>query len=113
VIIHSDRIGSADIYNATDAATRNGGGPCTVRPTRMSLRGSRKRARAFDVTLSGSHSHRQNGNRDAYAATYDEWGWFLAHLFTVDPEAIAGPYGGADDFHRQTANVYTGDPASV
>lgn len=35
-------------------------------------------------------------------ATYAEHGVWMARLFEMDPEAIVGPYDGADDFHRQT-----------
>lgn len=38
------------------------------------------------------------GSSHRKAATYDEWGVFLAELFKRDPEAKAGPYSGADDF---------------
>lgn len=36
------------------------------------------------------------------AATYDEWGVFLAKLFERDEEAKAGSYNGRQDFERQT-----------
>lgn len=34
----------------------------------------------------------------AKAATYGEWGWFLAELFDQHPDAWAGPYKGIDGF---------------
>lgn len=48
----------------------------------------------------------QYGAGDVWAATYDEWGWFIAELFAVDPDAIFGPYKGLDSFNAQTANKY-------
>lgn len=106
--IHTDTIGSADIYNATDTATREGGAPNgrTVRPSRFDLHKSLTRRHAYEILLTGNNPRRQMGNRDNFAATYDEWGWFLSHLFTVDPDAVAGPYNGADDFHEQTHGAY-------
>lgn len=37
-----------------------------------------------------------------WAATYDEWGWFIAELFELDPDAKFGRYKNYDDFHAQT-----------
>lgn len=106
--IHSDKVTLSDITEAERFATRNSPGVDPVIATRWTEHGSRKRTRAWDVILTGSNSRRQNGGPDQ-AATWDEWGWFLAHLFTVDPNAVAGPYKGSEDFHRKTANVYTGN----
>jgi hypothetical protein len=41
------------------------------------------------------------------AASYDEWGWFLAALFRADPNAKAGPYKNEPDFHRKTEGAYS------
>lgn len=41
-----------------------------------------------------------------YAATYDEWGEFLAELFAADETAKAGPYKNQDDFHARTRYAY-------
>jgi len=41
------------------------------------------------------------------AATYDEWGWFLAALFDADPTArCVNSYDGRADFHRVTHGKY-------
>jgi hypothetical protein len=42
-----------------------------------------------------------------WAATYDEWGWFIARIFALDPEARFGHYRDRDDFNRQTGYKYT------
>lgn len=84
--------------------------------------GSRSRARAFDVILRGLHSTTRDGTKrrrpnlgashdrsyyDQWAATYDEWGWFLAALFEADPLArCEGTYDGREDFHEKTNNKY-------
>ncbi len=36
------------------------------------------------------------------AASWTEWGWFLARVFEEDPDARCGDYKGAEDFHAQT-----------
>lgn len=81
--------------------------------------GSRSRARAFDTNLRGLHNltpdgvkrrrpnSGQRGAGNDWAATYDEWGWFLAALFDADPTArCAGAYDGRADFHRKTNGKY-------
>jgi hypothetical protein len=82
----------------------------------LSTHGSRgKWARGYEVALRGHgarHTKRPNtgitgSNSDEYAATYDDWGWFLAALFVFDPDARCGPYKNADDFARQTKGKYT------
>jgi hypothetical protein len=85
--------------------------------------GSRKRDRAFEVRLEGYGSrHRRplmwaprGAHPYAKAPTWDDWGWFLLEVFTLDPRAIAGNYNGLDDFHAQTEgrfNLDTADSAS-
>lgn len=87
--------------------------------------GSRSRARAFDVRLCSDGTPDVDGtsrrravnagtsrwiDRSAglpKAASYADWGRFLAHLFDVDPDAIAGLYKGADDFHEKTGYAFS------
>jgi len=82
-----------------------------------SMHGSRKRPHAFEVSLvvwdggkGTAHPRRRNFSyghgKEGYAATYDEWGYWLAALYELDPEMIAGPYKSRDDFHAQTNNDY-------
>jgi hypothetical protein len=49
------------------------------------------------------------GNEPVWAATYDEWGWFIMEVFGMDPEARFGGLGKSDwgyrsldDFHAKT-----------
>lgn len=48
-----------------------------------------------------------------YAATWDEWGWFLAYLFGQDPNAVCGWYKGRTDFNVKTDFRYVGDPGDI
>jgi hypothetical protein len=84
--------------------------------------GSRTHERAFNVklwsqnrtTISGATRRRPNpgtGNRfggmGAYAATFDEWGYFLAALFEADPHArVVHAYSDRADFHERTNRAY-------
>lgn len=79
--------------------------------------GSRKRDHAYEVKLYADPgvdrrgvSRAFNSNTGNYgsvggytkAATWSEWGDWLAELYAADPTMIAGPYDGVDDFVVQT-----------
>lgn len=76
--------------------------------TRFETHGSRKRARAFDVILTGSSTRKQNGG-DEYAATWDEWGVFLGVLYVADPMMNATYYENAEHFEWSTCGRFNGD----
>ena len=47
-----------------------------------------------------------NGYR--YAATYDDWGWFISGVFDADPTAkFIGAYNGRADFDMRTWQAFT------
>lgn len=105
--IHANTLAPHQIYEATCAAGMTG-----VDVT-LTDHGSRSRARAYDVKLTGTSSRRPNGsNRDGestdnYAATWDEWGMFLAALFAADDSlTIPHVYADVDDFHFKTGGRY-------
>jgi hypothetical protein len=106
--IHSSIISRRDITRALAMASQGGHGVVSLleEPTRH---GSRSHGTAWEVRLQGDGSvqrHRTQHDRDAYAASYDSWGWFLGHLFIIDPTMIAGPYKGEDSFHAQARGDY-------
>lgn len=68
---------------------------------RFGRHGSRSRSHAFDVILEGSSGRRGNGG-DHEAATWDEWGIFLAEVFRADPDAKCWAYDGAEHFRWVT-----------
>jgi hypothetical protein len=105
--IHTDKLTSTDLQQV-------------LTETDVSLyvlgeSGSRSHRRAFDIALRGSgkrHTKRPNtgvfgANSNEYAATYDDWGHFLAGLFTLDASAKAGPYKGVEDFHSTTKGKFS------
>ena len=75
---------------------------------------SRSHAYAYDVALQsdgtpdrwGTSRRRTRANGERYAASYDDWGFWLAALFELDPTMKAGPYTGRADFHVQTRGKY-------
>lgn len=100
--IHSDTLIRGDFFDACRSLE------CYVDD--FSQHGSRSRANGFKVYLGGSSkrlaAHWTEGYGYATAATYDEWGWFLSHLFDVDSDMIAGPYRSYEDFHVKTEHRF-------
>jgi hypothetical protein len=41
-----------------------------------------------------------------YAASWHEWGWFIAEIFAADPGARWSWYASPADFHRKTGNQF-------
>ncbi len=114
MIIRTDKVTANQLHRST---------PSGVYAEIKSDGASRTHRRRFDVGLcvleggkGTSHPYRRNtgqwGAEDGFypaiqwAASYDEWGEWLAALFEVDPGMIAGQYKGRDDFHRQTEGKY-------
>lgn len=66
----------------------------------------------FDIILSGASRRHQNGG-DNKAATWDQWGVFIAWVLHIDNDAKFGPrkrpfYDGLDDFNRKTNGRFAG-----
>ena len=97
--IHSDSIRVSDLNAAARAARVD---------MEFTTHGSRKRDHAFNVNLTGESKRRPNRNHasDEFAATWDQWGVFLAALFDVDPNASMTYYDGSADFHYRTAHRF-------
>lgn len=97
---------------ATAADVRQAAQLARVSFDRFSEHGSRKSARAFDVTLTGESRRRPNrgssGAGDDYAATWDQWGVFLAAIFDADPWASCWAYDDAATFHKMTSDRFRG-----
>lgn len=118
--IHTS-VDAAQIRESLRAAEALNGVPAHVYIDRLATCGSRSHDHAFDVHLgadekmtgekrrppnSGSYGASDDGRFARWAATYDEWGWFLAQVFEADPDAKAGPYGSRRDFHLKTKGAY-------
>lgn len=97
--------------SATEADVRAAGRLARVTFARLDVYGSRTSDRAFDVILTGESSRLPNGGRDGtyrygadndHAATWDQWGVFLAGIFTVDIWASCPAYSDFGDFSWQT-----------
>lgn len=104
------------LYDAVKFATAQGEGWVSFD---YSEHGSRSNDHAFDVTLTGDGTtNRRRVNYGTarhiptadkpYAATWNQWGWFFAHLFAIDPSMSCYAYSDAADFHDKTAGKFTG-----
>lgn len=80
---------------------------------KMIVRRGRRFARTFDVILSGSGPRRSQWREQSVpAATWDEWGIFMARLFDHEPTMRIGPYRDRDHFRWSTGDRYDDlDPA--
>ena len=95
--IHTDTLSILDIRKACEGLP--------IYTEVLTSHGSRKRAHAFEVQLSGTSNHRAQSG-DWNAATWDEWGAFLGRLFNADPEVITSYYRSAEVFHNMTCNRF-------
>lgn len=98
--IHSDKL----LPNAFESACEAAG----VELDDFEQCGSRSRKRAFKFSLTGSSNHNRGFGAPGKAATWDEWGIFLAYLFRIDPNAHCGKgsYESEEDFHWKTDNRF-------
>jgi len=98
--IHSSVITRQDIHNAARDARAD--------VLQLDDHPSRSRSKAFEITLGGLSKSRTQRFRDERAATYRQWGHFLAILFKIDPAMRAGAYDGVQRFDEITR--YAFDP---
>lgn len=96
--IHTDHVENIDLDRAAFHA-----GVSFARKTRH---GSRSHKHAWEIKLTGNSKRRPNGGTygaaDAYAATWDQWGIFLAHLYVEDSTLKCWAYADDDEFSRKT-----------
>jgi len=101
--------------DATLATLRKAAAVAQVDMVKCEPHGSRTHARAFEVSLRGSSKRRPNfyNGDGSYAATWDQWGIFLAEIFTADREARCGTakhpiYRDAEHFDAVTRYRFDG-----
>lgn len=112
--IYSDKITTADIFTAFRLArTVHGqdihldGGVRQFRP--------RRQAHGYEIFAESMHGKRASahgpiGSYDRStlprAASWNAYGFVIAHLYNVDPDARIGFYAGRADFIAKTATAY-------
>jgi hypothetical protein len=113
--LHTDKLTYSDVIRAVVLSYEdnpNGGGYFA---DAVVEHGSRVRDHAFEIALEGlgsRHTRARAWGQGSYgkgsqehaprAATYDDWGYFIAQVFLKDPDAVFGPYKGRDDFDEKT-----------
>lgn len=120
--IHTNILTWQSMHSALDAAKTKGRIAEHVVFEACAEYRSRQRAKGIEVKLATYEKEpgdgrrwTNTGNRGAnsdqngeglYAATRDEWGWFLAEVFYADPEATSAWYDGRADFDAVTKTAY-------
>jgi hypothetical protein len=98
--IHSNILQRRDFHKAAFEAG--------VTVIELEVQGSRSRSHAFHFSLTGSSPFNRGFGAEGKAATWDEWGIFLAELFVIDPNAHCGKnsYQSEDHFNWVTGNRF-------
>lgn len=133
--IHSDVLTSTDLHTAlrtARAARAEHPIGADVFVARCSRHGSRKRDHALEVRLLADgrqipaavaedlrvatgrnyrtrrlpNSGAYGADHGVYAPTWCEYGWWMAALYAIDPEAIIGQYAGRADFDAATNSYF-------
>lgn len=111
--IHSDTLSTLNLLHAAQKTNERFTDHGTFNLMWPTEHGSRKRDHAFEIALEGdgtvSKRRRNPGTSWAYrteepgyAATWDQWGWFLAELFRRDPNMTTQYYSDVNDFDAKT-----------
>jgi hypothetical protein len=111
--LHSDTLNRISIREALLAAQKSGKVDPLVDFSTLDARGSRTRSAAFEVRLEwlgtkvkgDGRKWTNSGNQGSggtYAASYDEWGWFITELYRIDPDMVFGHYKNLEGFHEMT-----------
>jgi hypothetical protein len=108
--VYSTKITSDDVRKAFRLARLENAAdiwPDDVRDFRPRLAGYSHGVQFYAYSHDGTRptAHRTIGSYplddEARAASWDDYGWMIAHLFKIDPDAIIGQYKGRADFIRQ------------
>lgn len=119
--LHTDLHTPESIDAALERAKAAGKIPRHVSLYEHGWHGSTSRARGAEIKLgtdtklpgdrrrwtnTGRHGSSATWGEGVYAATWAEWGWFLAELFAHDPHASCSRYEGEAGFHDSTGGVF-------
>jgi hypothetical protein len=116
--LHTDTITESTVHDVMRRLTS--AGHLKGVSAHTAFRGSRKRTRGFDLTLTAeprkgrrrfTNSGYDGSSRDTYAATWDEWGLVLAALYEVDENLTGDYYADAEHYHWSTGERF--DPSDL
>lgn len=104
--LHSDTLTTTDIRAALETARRKGRVVGGIETYMLEQQASRSRANGFEVRLGSTYADgihkRRCMNGENYAATWQEWGWFIVELFELDSNLTFGAYKSEALFHEIT-----------
>lgn len=116
--LHSNTLTWSDVHDALKSTQKAGLVDSAVGFEMLDSKGSRSHSHAFEIQLGwygekvkgDGRRFKNTGNGGAdvyvYAATYDEWGHFIAELMERDRNATFGSYKGYQVFHEATRYAY-------
>src|SRR5213595_446180 len=121
--MHSDTLTVSDVREALETAKKDGNVDSFVHFMILEERGSRTRKNGFEIRLewigekvkgdgrhwtnSGNGGANSYGNGNGtYVATHDEWGWFIAELFSKDSDMVFGTSKAVAGFDEATRYKY-------
>jgi hypothetical protein len=119
--LHSDYLKENDVFMALRNTRDSGLMQDTIGFTQFAFEGSRSHRVGYLIQLGtydqimedGKKRHYKNSgysgadsDSSLWAATYDEWGWFISAIFTLDPDAKFGYYKNAKHFHEMTKSKF-------
>lgn len=119
--LHSDVLTIDSIQDCMSRAKDGGHVDKLVVFSELVARASRSRKFGYEIRLEwlgekikgDGRRYTNSGNRGAddssYGAFYDEWGWFIVELYSVDPLLVFGHYKTQDDFHSITRYAFGQD----
>lgn len=112
MLIHTNTITAGQLYSTLAGLETLNLVTANLHFEVLTEHGSRKRDHAFEIQLGacdkvkgdkrGWKNSGTNGAGDVYAATYDEWGYFLAALYHLDKSTWCQCHGDLDGFRENT-----------
>jgi hypothetical protein len=116
--LHSDILDVDGINDALRRAKEAGHVDNLVVFSTLEARGSRTRKNGFEIRLEwlgekkpgDGRRYTNGGNTGAngamYGAFWEEWGWFIDELYSVDRDLVFGHYKTREDFDNMTRYAF-------
>lgn len=116
--LHSDIHTIDTINDALSRAKDNGQVDRMVVFSQLTAAGSRTRKNGFEVRLEWlgnkvkgdgrryTNGGNTGGGTGVYGAFWEEWGWFIVELYSVDPDLVFGHYKTENEFHEITRYAF-------
>lgn len=116
--LHSDIHTIDTINDALSRAKDSGKVDRLVVFSQFTAAGSRSRKNGFEIRLEWlgtkvkgdgrryTNSGKSGSDQSTYGAFWEEWGWFIVELYSIDSDLIFGHYKTEDEFHQFTRYAF-------